>query len=251
MGILSTRFSGSRQPPHRRFRAAPAGERGEIRRVIRGIYDYPRFSKLLDQHLSPDIDQVARALARKFRWRIQPSGATALNFLGLSTQVPARAVYLSDGPDRAYQVGNTPLVFEHTALKESGIQAEGEWTDRPGAQIARPGADHARDHRQDSGVAAEAAARQSPGRYENGDGLGLQHNSTNRRRGSDMDRIAAGSATDRRDLFGESASRLGMNPAIVEKDFWVCWILKHLFAEPRSRIRWSSRAEPACPRSSG
>src|ERR1035438_10354000 len=75
-------------------------KRGEIRRVIRGIYDYPRFSKLLDQHLSPDIDQVARALARKFRWRIQPTGAKALNFLGLSTQVPARAVYLSDGPDR-------------------------------------------------------------------------------------------------------------------------------------------------------
>ena len=47
-----------------------------------------------------------------------------------------------------------------------------------------------------------------------------------------MDRIATGSATDRRDLFSETASRLGMNPAIVEKDFWVCWILKHLFAEP-------------------
>ena len=96
-------------------------KRGEIRRVIRGIYDYPRFSKLLDQPLSPDIDQVARALARKFRWHIQPSGATALNFLGLSTQVPARATYLSDGPDRVYQIGNTALVFEHTALKESGV----------------------------------------------------------------------------------------------------------------------------------
>jgi hypothetical protein len=47
-----------------------------------------------------------------------------------------------------------------------------------------------------------------------------------------MDKIAAGSASDRRDLFRESASRLGMNPAIVEKDFWVCWILKLLFAEP-------------------
>ena len=47
-----------------------------------------------------------------------------------------------------------------------------------------------------------------------------------------MDKIATGSTTDRRDLFGESASRLGMNPAIVEKDFWVCWILKRLFAEP-------------------
>jgi hypothetical protein len=64
-------------------------KRGEIRRVIRGIYDYPRFSKLLDQSLRPDIDQVARALARKFRWRIQPSGATALNFLGLSTDTRA------------------------------------------------------------------------------------------------------------------------------------------------------------------
>jgi Family of unknown function (DUF6088) len=79
-------------------------KRGAIRRVIRGIYDYPRFSKLLDQSLSPDIDQIAGALARKFRWRIQPSGATALNFLGLSTQVPARAVYLSDGPDRVQEV---------------------------------------------------------------------------------------------------------------------------------------------------
>jgi Family of unknown function (DUF6088) len=49
--------------------------KGQVRRVIRGIYDYPRYSELLKQQLSPDIDQVARALARKFRWRIQPSGA--------------------------------------------------------------------------------------------------------------------------------------------------------------------------------
>lgn len=97
-------------------------QRGDIRRVIRGIYDSPRFSKMLGQQLSPDIDQVARALARKFRWRIQPSGATALNLLGLSTQVPARAVYLSDGPDREYRIGNTTLAFEHTALKESGVK---------------------------------------------------------------------------------------------------------------------------------
>ncbi len=75
--------------------------RGEVRRVIRGIYDYPRFSKLLEQQVSPDIDQVARTIGRKFRWRIQPSGATAMNLLGLSTQVPGRVVYLSDGPDRA------------------------------------------------------------------------------------------------------------------------------------------------------
>jgi hypothetical protein len=66
-----------------------------------------------------------------------------------------------------------------------------------------------------------------------------------------MDKIAAGPASDRRDLFRESASRLGMNPAIVEKDFWVCWILKLLFAEPALKNQWSSKAVQASPRSSG
>ena len=47
-----------------------------------------------------------------------------------------------------------------------------------------------------------------------------------------MDKIAAASTRERQELFGEAAIRLGMNAAVVEKDFWVCWILKHLFAEP-------------------
>lgn len=64
----------------------------------------------------------SHALARKFAWRIQPNGATAQNLLGLSAQVPARAVYLSDGPVRSYTVGRTKLDFEHTALKEAGFK---------------------------------------------------------------------------------------------------------------------------------
>jgi hypothetical protein len=92
---------------------------GVIRRVIRGIYDYPRYSRALHGPSSPDIDQMAQALARKFGWRIQPDGATAQNLLSLSTQIPARAVYLSDGPNRSYTIGKTSLAFEHTALKEA------------------------------------------------------------------------------------------------------------------------------------
>lgn len=95
---------------------------GTIRRVIRGIYDYPRHSDLLGSDVSPDIDQVAAALARKFGWRIQPSGPAAQNLLGLSTQVPAAYVYLSDGPDRSYDVNGTKLKFKHTALKEAGFR---------------------------------------------------------------------------------------------------------------------------------
>lgn len=97
-------------------------KKGTIRRVIRGIYDYPAYSQSLKTILNPDIDQVAGALARKFGWRIQPSGPTALNLLRLSTQVPARIVYLSDGPNRSYKVVNYTLEFRHAVLKESGFK---------------------------------------------------------------------------------------------------------------------------------
>jgi hypothetical protein len=95
---------------------------GKIRRVCRGVYEYPRYSGLLDRQLSPDLDQVAHALARKFNWRIQPSGNAALNLLGLSTQVPGRWVYLSDGPGREYEIGNHSLVFKKSALKDVGFK---------------------------------------------------------------------------------------------------------------------------------
>jgi hypothetical protein len=97
-------------------------EKGTIRRVMRGIYDYPRYSNLLNEQLGPDIDQTAGALARKFGWRIQPSGPTALNILGLSTQVPARFIFLSDGPNRSYKAGKIILAFEKTGLKEAGFK---------------------------------------------------------------------------------------------------------------------------------
>lgn len=94
----------------------------KIRRVCRGVYDYPRTSALLGQRLAPDIDQVAQALARKLNWRILPSGDAALNLLGLSTQVPARWVYLSDGPSREYSISSQTLAFRHAPLKDAGFQ---------------------------------------------------------------------------------------------------------------------------------
>jgi len=97
-------------------------KKGKIRRVIRGLYDYPQFSPLLNKDLSPDIDQVARALARKFRWSIQPSGPAALNLMGLSTQVPGRLIYLSNGPDRSYEIGKLSLHFQHAVLKETSFK---------------------------------------------------------------------------------------------------------------------------------
>jgi hypothetical protein len=96
--------------------------KGTIRRVLRGVYDYPRISTLLNEPMGPDLDQLASALARKSGWRIQPSENTALNLLGLSTQVPVQSVYLSDGSSKSYEIGKRQLVFKKRSLKESGFK---------------------------------------------------------------------------------------------------------------------------------
>lgn len=90
---------------------------GTLRRVIRGVYDKPKYSKLIDEYAAPDINEVALALARNYNWTIAPSGNTALNLLGLSTQVPANWNYISTGPYRSYNIGNMKLQFSHRANK--------------------------------------------------------------------------------------------------------------------------------------
>lgn len=99
-------------------------KKGKIRRICRGMYDYPKYSELLGQELSPDHDNVARAFARKFNWRILPTGDAALNLFGLSTQVVGKFVYLSDGPNRSYEIGGYELEFRKTALKEIGFKQQ-------------------------------------------------------------------------------------------------------------------------------
>jgi hypothetical protein len=94
----------------------------KIRRIAHGMYDYPQFSNLLQKLLSPDIDKVANAYARKFNWRIVISGDSALNLLGLSTQIPAQYSYLSDGPSKSYDVMGVTLNFQKSTLKDIGFK---------------------------------------------------------------------------------------------------------------------------------
>jgi hypothetical protein len=95
----------------------------KIRRVARGIYDYPKYSELLKKELSADIEQVARAYARKFNWDIEVSGDTALNVLGLSTQVVGKYIYLSNGPNKSYRLNDGRTIeFKKSALKNIGFK---------------------------------------------------------------------------------------------------------------------------------
>ncbi len=89
---------------------------GDIRRLARGLYDYPRKHPDFGD-LPPNVDRITAALAEKDNLKIQPSGAYAANLLGLSDQVPAKVVFLTDGSTRVVQVGNWHIKFKKTTPK--------------------------------------------------------------------------------------------------------------------------------------
>ena len=91
-------------------------KRGKLRRLARGLYDYPKIHPKLGP-LSPAPDDVARALARETGSRAQIAGAHAANALGLSTQVPAKSLYLTDGPSRRIVLGKRVVDLRHASPK--------------------------------------------------------------------------------------------------------------------------------------
>jgi hypothetical protein len=91
--------------------------KGMIRRLARGVYDFPKQHPVLGP-LFPSADVVAKALAGRDRTRLQPAGAYAANALGLSEQVPAKAVFLTDGPSRTVKIGRTTIQLRQTTARQ-------------------------------------------------------------------------------------------------------------------------------------
>lgn len=91
-------------------------EKQAIRRLARGLYDLPRQHPTLGP-LLPSMESVAKALAGRDRTRLQPAGAYAANALGLTEQVPAKVVFLTDGPTRTVRIGATTIQLRRTTPK--------------------------------------------------------------------------------------------------------------------------------------
>jgi hypothetical protein len=86
---------------------------GAVRRIGRGLYDYPRQHDWLGD-LSPDPTQVANALSRQSGDRIASSGAAAANSLGVSTQVPAKVGFATTGRSRVTKAGGRSVTLRHS-----------------------------------------------------------------------------------------------------------------------------------------
>jgi hypothetical protein len=100
-------------------------KKGAIRRLSRGIYEYPKKHPTIG-FLSPNPDKIAEAISVRDAIRIRPSGAFAANILGLSNQVPAKIVFLTDGSGRRIKIGPREIIFKRTTPRNmAGAKSSG------------------------------------------------------------------------------------------------------------------------------
>ncbi len=91
-------------------------KKGSIRRIARGLYEYPKKHVTIGL-LSPSPEKIVEALSVRDAIRFQPSGAYSANLLGLSEQVPAQIVFLTNGSTRRVKVGRQEIILKRTSPK--------------------------------------------------------------------------------------------------------------------------------------
>ena len=89
---------------------------GTLVRLAQGVYLYPKRDPQLGI-LYPSLEEIAQAIGKRDKVRIQPTGSYALHQLGLSTQVPMKVVYLTDGQSKQIRVGKRTITFKATTPK--------------------------------------------------------------------------------------------------------------------------------------
>lgn len=97
---------------------------GVLHRLAKGIYIKPGYSELLHVETLPALEEVAHAIAKRDNLRLIPTGAMALYKLGLSTQIPLKVVYLTDGTSRKIPIWKSTITFKRVAPKRVALQGK-------------------------------------------------------------------------------------------------------------------------------
>lgn len=85
-------------------------------RLAHGIYLKPKHDTILGA-IFPNIEEITKEIAKRDKARIATTGTIALYLLGLSIQIPLKAVYLTDGSQREIKIGNRYTKFKRTVPK--------------------------------------------------------------------------------------------------------------------------------------
>ena len=99
-----------------RYQGVSRLEKNEILvRLAKGIYLYPKRNQFGIEY--PSLTTIATEIAKRDKVDIMPTGATVLNQLGFSTQVPTNAVYITTGSARTLNIGNRKIIFKRATPK--------------------------------------------------------------------------------------------------------------------------------------
>ena len=121
--LFPTDFRGHGSQAAIKMALSRAVRAGKVQRLAQGIYFVPFIDPVLGE-LMPSAERVAEQLAEKEKVRITPAGAFALHKLGLTTQVPTRLVYLTDGHRRKLSIGKASVEFKATTPKKMALKGE-------------------------------------------------------------------------------------------------------------------------------
>lgn len=119
--VFPSDFRGSGSQDAIKKALSRLARQGRVKRLAQGIYYLPKTDPVLGE-LRPAAEEVARMIAQKEHIRIRPTGIAALHELGLSTQMPTRLVYLTDGHPRQFRVGKLPVKFKATTPKKLAMK---------------------------------------------------------------------------------------------------------------------------------
>jgi len=115
--IFSTDFRGSGTEDAIRKALSRLTQTGQIKRLVHGIYYKPKVDPILGE-LRPGADEVVKMLAQKEKIKIRPAGAYAVHRLGLTTQVPTKLVYITNGHPKQFKLGKLQITFKATSPKK-------------------------------------------------------------------------------------------------------------------------------------
>ena len=121
--LFSEDFQGLQNPGAVKVALHRMVNRGDIKRIARGIFAKLKYSDLVGEVL-PTTEEIAKSIAKRDKARILPTGSYAMHMLGLTTQIPLKLIYLTDGSPRTITIGKRTIQFKKTTPKNLSLKGE-------------------------------------------------------------------------------------------------------------------------------
>lgn len=121
--IVPADFRGKGTEAAIRQALARLTKEGVIKRLGLGLYILPKKDPVFGE-IMPSAEDIALALAEKEKIKIRPAGAHALHKLGLTTQVPTKLVYITNGNNRTIKIGRISIRFKAASAKKLALSGE-------------------------------------------------------------------------------------------------------------------------------